>query len=137
MMVVMALIEENTGPNDVAVWLPAFATVVVSLIAAIFGPNFLNRRNANQIAKGTVSKDEASAAQTIQVASVSLIEEWRKIAAETRADAAQADSRADEAERKATMAEARAVHADNEIVRLSARVSLLEDRLRRAGIAPP
>lgn len=138
------ILAADGGTDQLQVWLPALATVVVSLIAAVFGPNWLNRRNATQITKATASKDEATAAQAIQAASVSLIEEWRRIATDTQTEAARADARADEAERVARQAEARADaaqrradEAEYRMASMASRIAVLEEQLRRAGIAPP
>lgn len=151
-----------TNREWVDVWLLPLSTILIALISAIFGPQWLNRRNARATSAAQAKKDEATAAQVVEQSSVSLIKHFEHVATrslqqiasyeeeikEMRATMASAElasyragrraqvaeEKAFDAERRATETEERLESANQQIGSLLTRVEALESRLRSAGI---
>lgn len=147
------------GSNQfIEAWLGPVATIVAVVLTGIFGPGWMNRRNARVTSAAAARKDEATAAQVVEQSSVSLIKEWRHIAEETKKEAAghlteikrllsqvtaaenaarNAERRAQIAEMQSVQAERRARDAEELIATLTDRVTVLEEHMRRLGVPPP
>lgn len=159
---ILALAASGGGDPWIEVWIGPIVTIAGTVLAALLGPQWLNRRNARATATASAKKDEATSAQVIEQASVGLITEWRLIAERAKAEIAsyhqeldklsaqvvaaelgiaKAERRATVAEKQALLAErraneveARAREAEQQVRVLVERVTSLEHRLVTAGI---